>query len=222
MSPTVSRVPLELPSGIEFIARLGRGRRCAAVLGERAGRRVVVKLYHAETVSKYRRRFGVEVAQLEFDRNRRFHEVAELQPFVAEPLAVLAGAAGGPPVFVQEFVPGRSLEDHLALHGALPPGLLARGRSIQRDAASAGLFDFDFNAGNVLLRPASGGEVPTLFDFNLVPQHERPPNPFIALAFRLGLRRRDRRDLRNLRDWEMLAARHAARLRAAAPEVPEQ
>ena len=222
MSPTLSRASLALPAGIEFVAHLGRGRRCGAVLGERAGRRVVVKIYNAETVAKYRRRHGVEAARLEFDRNQRFRQVEALRPCVAEPLDVLAGAEGTPPVFVQEFIPGRSLEDYLIEHGALPRGLLDRGRSIQRAAAAAGLFDFDFNAGNVLLRPASGGAVPTLFDFNLVPQHERSPNPFIALAFRLGLRRRERRDLRNLRDWELLAARHAARLRAAAPEVIEQ
>ncbi len=48
---------------------------------------------------------------------------------------------------------------------------------------------------------------PKLYDFNLLPQHMSPPNPFIALGIKMGLRRKSRRDYRNLRNWKRAGER---------------
>ena len=46
---------------------------------------------------------------------------------------------------------------------------------------------------------------PKLYDFNLMPQHMCPPNPFMALGFMLGLRSKNHRDYRSLKNWQAFA-----------------
>ena len=61
---------------------------------------------------------------------------------------------------------------------------------------AARLYDIDLHAMNVMVDKAKG--TPKLFDFNQIPFTERPQNPFIGLALKLGLLGRESRDLRKL------------------------
>ena len=49
---------------------------------------------------------------------------------------------------------------------------------------------------NVMVDRRAG--TPKLFDFNQIPFTERPQNPFVGLALKLGLLGRESRDLRKL------------------------
>ena len=60
----------------------------------------------------------------------------------------------------------------------------------------AKLYDIDLHAMNVMVDRKAGA--PKLFDFNQIPFTERPQNPFIGLALKLGLLGRESRDLRKL------------------------
>jgi hypothetical protein len=60
----------------------------------------------------------------------------------------------------------------------------------------AKLYDIDLHAMNVMVDRKAGG--PKLFDFNQIPFTERPQNPFVGLALKLGLLGRESRDLRKL------------------------
>jgi hypothetical protein len=62
---------------------------------------------------------------------------------------------------------------------------------------AAKLYDIDLHAMNVMVDRKAGG--PKLFDFNQIPFTERPQNPFIGLALKLGLLGRESRDLRKLK-----------------------
>jgi hypothetical protein len=61
---------------------------------------------------------------------------------------------------------------------------------------AAKLYDIDLHAMNIMVDRQSGK--PKLFDFNQIPFTERPQNPFIGWALRLGLLGRESRDLRKL------------------------
>jgi len=60
----------------------------------------------------------------------------------------------------------------------------------------AQLYDIDLHAMNVMVDRHKG--TPKLFDFNQIPFTERPQNPFVGLALKLGLLGRESRDLRKL------------------------
>jgi len=44
--------------------------------------------------------------------------------------------------------------------------------------------------------------VPTLYDFNIMPQYLFPPNIIVGLGYKLGIRKKSFRDYRSLRNWE--------------------
>jgi hypothetical protein len=64
----------------------------------------------------------------------------------------------------------------------------------------AKLYDIDLHAMNVMVDRKAG--TPKLFDFNQIPFTERPQNPFIGLALKLGLMGRRSRDLRKLKRFK--------------------
>src|SRR5690606_22494025 len=65
---------------------------------------------------------------------------------------------------------------------------------------AAGLYDIDLHAMNVMVDRRTG--LPKLFDFNQIPFHERPPNPFAWLGLKLGLLGKGSRDLRKLAEFD--------------------
>ena len=146
-------------------------------------------------------KFGLDIARFEWARNHAFINVPGLAPYAARPLEILGQDDGFSPAFLQERIEGLPLTELGMRDGGLPENVLEAGRKIVRLAETAGLHDLDLYYRNILVRQSSAGWLPIIHDFNLVPQHLFPPNPFLALAYRLGLRKNSHRDYRCIRQW---------------------
>lgn len=175
------------------------------------GQAAVLKLYRDAFVCKYRERFGVDIARFEFSRNEAFRAVPGLARYAARPLALTGQDGAGPAGFVQERIDGVPLVELGRREGGLPRSVLEAGDRIVARAEAAGLHDLDLYYENVLLRRCDGEWLPALHDFNLLPQYLYPPNPFLAFAYRSGLRRKSHRDYRCIRQWRAFSAACAAR-----------
>ena len=88
-------------------------------------------------------------------------------------------------------------------------GALLRARAglpgLPLDSDGDGLHDLDLYYRNILVREHEGTWLPVLHDFNLMPQHTFPPNPFLAIAYRAGIRRKSHRDYRCIRQWRQFS-----------------
>jgi RIO-like serine/threonine protein kinase len=196
------RLPPRLPRGLELGEPIGEGRRSTVYEAQYQGRQLALKLYRPAFVEKYRRQYGVNIAAFEMARNRAFRSVPGLRPFAAEPVATFGVEDDFSPAFAQERIHGISLVALGQQQKGLPVSVLRAGEQIVALAEAAGLHDLDLYYKNILLRELKGEWRPVLHDFNLMPQHMFPPNPFLAAAYRLGLRRKSHRDHRCLRQWK--------------------
>lgn len=190
-----------LPPGLEPGARLGEGRRSVVYRASWQGRIIALKLYRPEFVSKYRDKYGLDIARFEYDRNRAFIEVPGLAPYAAKPIGTLGQDDGFSPAFLQECIDGLPLTELGMQEGGLPEELLDAGKHIVHLAESAGLHDLDLFYRNILVRQSADGWMPVIHDFNLVPQYLFPPNPFLKVAYSIGLRKFSHRDYRCIRQW---------------------
>ena len=197
---------LVLPTEIDIIQALGSGRRSQGYLATYMNRKVVVKVYKQEYIEKYQLQYKVNIAEFEFARNKIAFETSALAGYVAEPYRLLRPEQGYDLAFVQEYVDGIWLEELIEQCHGLPEEVLKAGYYIVEQAAKVGLYDLDIPPGNIRLKQNSSGTwVPKLYDFNLMPQHLCPPNPFMAMGFKLGLRSKNHRDYRSLKHWDYLA-----------------
>jgi len=71
-----------------------------------------------------------------------------------------------------------------------------------RAAEKSGVHDLDISVGNVMINKVEEKWVPTLYDFNIMPQYLFPPNPMVGLAYKLGVRKKSFRDYRSLKNWD--------------------
>ena len=191
----------QLPPGLEPGDRLGEGRRSVVYQASWQGREIALKIYRPEFVDKYRRKFGLDIARFEYQRNQAFIDVPGLAPYAAKPIAILGQNDGFSPAFLQERIEGLPLTELGMREGGLPEEVLEAGKHIVHLAESAGLHDLDLFYRNILVRQNGEGWVPVIHDFNLVPQHLFPPNPFLYLAYRFGIRKKSHRDYRCIRQW---------------------
>jgi hypothetical protein len=190
------------PSGLTPDRRIGEGRRSVVYRAEYRDEFVAVKIYRPDFVGKYREKYGVNIAEFELARNRAVRNVPGLQPFTACPIDIIGLDGSCSLGFVQEFIEGVSLVDLGRKKCGLPKSVLDAGEMIVSRAETAGLHDLDLYYRNILLRKDEDGTwLPVLHDFNLMPQHEFPPNPFLALAYRVGIRKKSHRDRRCIRQW---------------------
>ncbi len=196
---------LSLPSGITIISLLGSGRRSNAYLAKYMDKDVVVKVYKRAYIEKYQNQYQVNIGEFEYTRNKMAYEAELLSKYVAEPVMLCLPEQGYNLAFVQEYVDGIWLEDLIEQVKGLPEKVLQAGYDMVKQAAVVGLYDLDIPPGNIRLQQNSSGDwLPRLYDFNLMPQHICPPNPFMAIGFKLGLRSRNHRDYRSLKHWEYL------------------
>ena len=197
---------LVLPDDIEICSDLGSGRRSHVYLAKYLGRDVVVKIYKPHYIDKYQKQYHVNIGEFEFERNKRAFDDSVLSRYIAEPYRLLMPAEGYELALVQEFVKGRWLIEYMQETGSLPATVLQAGYKIVKEAARLGMYDLDISLGNIIIRQDNEGQwLPKLYDFNLMPQHLCPPNPFMALGFMLRLRSKNHRDYRSLRHWQAFA-----------------
>lgn len=196
---------LRVPGSVELGPLAGRGQRSITFRATCGGEQVALKVYRRKFIDKYRRRYGLNIARYEYERNVAFRAVETLRPYAAKPVGVFDDEAASSLCFLQEFVDGVSLKELAAREGGVPPETLAAGRRIVAAASAAGLYDLDISTRNIMVRRTEAGWMPVVYDFNLVPQYLYPPNPFVALAYWSGLRRKSHRDHRAIRNWARLS-----------------
>jgi len=193
---------LMLPENLVPLSLAGEGRRSVTFKAEYSGEIVALKVYRKEFIHKYQQRYGLNIAEFEFARNQAFFAVDELRPYAARPIKVLGLDDGYSLCFLQEFIDGPSLVELAQKNNGLPQSVLDAGHLICEKAEAAGLHDLDLFYKNVLIRERNGAWLPVIHDFNLVPQYQYPPNPFLALAYFTGLRRKSHRDWRCMKGWQ--------------------
>ncbi len=196
---------VSLPADVEVTRFLGEGRRSFSYKGRHKGRDVVIKIYRKEFVQKYLQRYNVDIAEFEFTRNSRLYGIDAIRRYIAKPYKVFPVDGDYTHSFVQEYVEGITLEALVSRLGYLPQRVLQAGYRIVRVAESYGIHDMDISAGNILTVNHDGSWAPKLYDFNMMPQHVSPPNPFIAWCLKLGIRSKSHRDYRSLKNWRHVA-----------------
>jgi hypothetical protein len=192
---------IRLPPDLEPLEVAGEGRRSITFRASHRGDIVAMKVYRPEFVEKYRKKFDVNIAVFEMSKNRRFRKIPELLPFAAKPLAVMGHDGKCTLMFLQEFISGIPLTELGERNKGLPDSVLEAGETIVRIAEMNELYDMDLFYKNVLVRKQHGVWLPVIHDFNLMPQTEHPPNPFLALALKTGMRKKSHRDYRCLEEW---------------------
>lgn len=201
---------LVLPEEIEVTKKLGSGRRSEVYLASYLDTLVIVKAYKPAFIDKYRSRYKVDIGEFEFSRNEATYHCQPISAYIAKPYRLLRAEDGFTPALIQEFVNGVWLLDVLEQLGRLPKEVLQAGYLIVKEASKLGLYDLDISPGNIqLLQDEAGAWYPKLYDFNLMPQHLQPPNPFMQIGFALGLRSKNHRDYRSLKQWEKLGLQAA-------------
>ncbi len=193
---------LSMPADIQVTGYLGTGARAhvfQATLGED---RVIAKVYQEQAAKKYRHKYGTDIAEFEYQRNQALYALAPIRKHVARPYRVYRESSEYTHCMIQEYISGRTLKDLINELGHLPKEVLAAGYRVVRQAETHGVHDLDISSKNVMIVEQDGELVLKLYDFNLMPQFQHAPNPFLWMALRLGLRGRSHRDYRNLRKWE--------------------
>ncbi len=193
---------LILPDDIEVTSYIGKGRRANVYKAELGRKYVIVKVYKNEATKKYLTKYKVDIAQHEYERNAALFNSPKLASFIAKPLRVYTLTSSYTHSMIQEYVPGVILEDLIVELGYLPNEALEAGYKIVQEAERIGVHDLDISVGNVIVNNDRGSWQPKLYDFNMMPQYLFPPNVFIKLALKLGIRKKSHRDYRSLKNWE--------------------
>ncbi|MEM8843831.1 MAG: hypothetical protein AAGB35_02200 [Pseudomonadota bacterium] len=194
---------LVLPDEVEISHELGFGRRSNVYLAKHEGRDVVIKVYKQTYIDKYQNQYKVNIGEFEFQRNKAAYDDEILNQYIAQPYSLLKPSDGYSLALIQEYVSGEWLTDYIERTKFLPEEVLQAGYLIVKEAARLGMYDLDISLGNIRIQQnVSGKWHPKLYDFNLMPQHIKPPNPFMALGFLLKLRSKNHRDYRSLQHWQ--------------------
>ncbi|HET9864392.1 MAG TPA: methyltransferase domain-containing protein [Steroidobacteraceae bacterium] len=180
---------------LEITGKLGEGKRSVVYRALWRGRDVGVKVYKPAAIASHARKHALPLAEFEHRRNKAFFEAPGLAKYVAEPLGFIVEP--GFQMSLQECVEGEvyyfAQRDRA---GFISPRFMDELTSLVSLSHAARLYDIDLHAMNVMVDRRTGS--PKLFDFNQIPFTERPQNPFVGLALKLGWLGRESRDLRKL------------------------
>jgi len=180
---------------LQVIDKLGEGKRSVVYRARWKGRDVGLKVYKPAAIANHARKHKLPLAEFEHRRNRAFFEARGMAQYVAEPIGFLVEP--GFQMSLQECVDGEvyyfAQRDHADF---ISPRFMEDLASVVSLSHEAKLYDIDLHAMNVMVDRHKG--TPKLFDFNQIPFTERPQNPFVGLALKLGLLGRGSRDLRKL------------------------
>ena len=193
---------LRLPDDIRVTEFIGEGGRAYVYRAEMDALDVIVKVYKRNVVKKYLEKYGVDIAQYEFDRNKALYSIANIKEYIAKPYRVYTQKSDSTHSIIQEFVTGTILEKLIIELDYLPKEILQAGYTIVREAEKNGIHDLDISAGNLMVKKVDGAWKPKLYDFNLMSQYLNPTNPILGLAIKCGIRKKSYRDYRSLKNWK--------------------
>jgi ubiquinone/menaquinone biosynthesis C-methylase UbiE len=180
---------------LQVTDKLGEGKRSVVYRGRWKGREVGIKVYKPAAIANHARKHELPLAEFENRRNRAFFEARGMAQYVAEPIGFVVEP--GFQMSLQECVDGEvyyfAQRDHADF---ISPRFMEDLANVVSLSHEAQLYDIDLHAMNVMVDRHKG--TPKLFDFNQIPFTERPQNPFVGLALKLGLLGRGSRDLRKL------------------------
>jgi ubiquinone/menaquinone biosynthesis C-methylase UbiE len=180
---------------LEITEKLGEGKRSMVYRARWKGRELGVKVYKPAAIANHARKHELPLAEFEHRRNKAFFEARGMAQYVAEPIGFVVEP--GFQMSLQECVEGEvyyfAQRDHADF---ISPRFMEDLANVVSLSHEAQLYDIDLHAMNVMVDRHKG--TPKLFDFNQIPFTERPQNPFIGLALKLGLLGRGSRDLRKL------------------------
>jgi ubiquinone/menaquinone biosynthesis C-methylase UbiE len=181
--------------GLEVTEKLGEGKRSIVYRAQWRGREVGLKVYKPAAIANHARKHKLPLAEFEHRRNKAFFDARGMSKYVAEPLGFVVEP--GFQMSLQECLDGEvyyfAQRDHADF---ISPRFMEDLAELVQLSHEASLYDIDLHAMNVMVDRRAGG--PKLFDFNQIPFTERPQNPFVSLALKLGLLGRESRDLRKL------------------------
>ena len=182
-------------AGLEVTEKLGEGKRSIVYRARWQGRDVGVKVYKPAAIARHARKHELPLAEFEHRRNKAFFEARGLSRYIAEPLGFIVEP--GFQMSLQECLDGEvyyfAQRDHADF---ISPRFMDDLAELVSLSHQAKLYDIDLHSMNVMVDRKAG--TPKLFDFNQIPFTERPQNPFVGLALKLGLLGRESRDLRKL------------------------
>lgn len=198
----VKQDTINLPDDIEIMGYIGQGGRAKVHSAMYGSEEVIVKVYDNDVIRKYKESYNVDIAVYEHTRNTLLYSLPEIKKYIAKPCKVYSASSEYTQCVIQERVYGESLYEVINKLGYLPVEILDAGRSIVRIAEKNGIHDLDISVGNVMIKKIEKKWVPTLYDFNIMPQYLFPPNIIVGLGYKLGIRKKSFRDYRSLRNWE--------------------
>jgi ubiquinone/menaquinone biosynthesis C-methylase UbiE len=182
-------------AGLEVTEKLGEGKRSVVYRARWRDREVGLKVYKPAAIARHARKHKLPLAEFEHRRNREFFEARGMAKYVAEPLGFVVEP--GFQMSLQECLDGEVYYFAQREHASfISPRFMDDLAELVTLSHEARLYDIDLHAMNVMVDRKAGG--PKLFDFNQIPFTERPQNPFVGLALKLGLLGRESRDLRKL------------------------
>jgi ubiquinone/menaquinone biosynthesis C-methylase UbiE len=184
-----------LYADLEVTEKLGEGKRSVVYRARWKGRELGLKVYKPAAIANHARKHKLPLAEFEHRRNKAFFEARGMAQYVAEPIGFVVEP--GFQMSLQECVDGEvyyfAQRDHADF---ISPRFMEDLANVVTLSHEAQLYDIDLHAMNVMVDRHKG--TPKLFDFNQIPFTERPQNPFVGLALKLGLLGRGSRDLRKL------------------------
>jgi ubiquinone/menaquinone biosynthesis C-methylase UbiE len=180
---------------IKITEKLGEGKRAVVYRAQWGGREIGIKVYKPAAIANHARKHRLPLAEFEHLRNKAFFGARGMAKYVAEPLGYVVQP--GFQMSLQELVDGEVYYFAQREHAAfISPRFMDDLTEIVSLSHQAKLYDIDLHAMNVMVDRHKGS--PKLFDFNQIPFTERPQNPFVGLALKLGLLGPESRDLRKL------------------------
>jgi serine/threonine protein kinase len=191
---------------VRILEKLGEGGRSVVYGGEWRGRQVALKVYKPSAVKNHNKRHHLNIAEFEFQRNKAIYELPGLSDYVAQPLHYWVHSDVC--AMIQERLIGPLYYFYYRDHkGQVSPCFKQHLHTILDLTHDAGLFDVDLHAFNVIVDESNGEPIPKLFDFNLIPFHERPGLSMSKLLLKLGLTNKGTRDKRLLKNFDKIARR---------------
>lgn len=186
--------------------KLGEGGRSVVYGGNWQGRPVALKVYKPAAIKNHQKRHPLNIAEFEFQRNKVIYELPGMSEYIAQPLHYWIDSNVS--AMIQERLEGPLYFFYYKDHkGKVPPEFKQHLQTIIDLAHDADLYDVDMHAFNVIVDLSSGKPMPKLFDFNLIPAHERPGLSMSKLLLKLGLTNKATRDKRLLRNFDKVAKR---------------